>query len=85
MKNDDKVKAHCKGHNTVSIGICYIGINKKGVPLFMTHPKHLFSVISKKLLLVDSEVDGYGDSYSSTYHRVVTHTEEAHHLYVSRN
>ena len=44
-----------------------------------------FSVISKKLLLVDSEVDSYGDSYSSTYHRVVTHTEEAHHLYVSRN
>ena len=37
--------------------------------------------ISKKLLLVDSEVDSYSDSNSSTYHRVVTHTEEAHHLY----
>ena len=85
MKNDDKVKAHYKGHNTVSIGIYYIGINKKGVPLFMAHPNHLFFVISKKLLLVDSEVDSYSDSYSSTYHRVVTHTEEAHHLYVSRN
>lgn len=42
MKNDDKVKAHCKGHNTVSIGICYIGINKKGVPFRMTHPQHLY-------------------------------------------
>ena len=39
----------------------------------------------QKLLLVQSQVDSYGDSYSSTYHRVVTHTEEAHHLYVSRN
>ena len=58
---------------------------KKGVSLFMTHPKHLFSVISKKLLLVDSEVDSYSDSNSSTYHRVVTHTEEAHHLNVGRN
>ena len=53
----------------------------------MTHPliyTYCF-VISKNLLLVDSEVDSYSDSNSSTYHRVVTHTEEAHHLYVSRN
>ena len=40
---------------------------------------------SEELLLVQSEVDSNGDSYSSTYHRVVTHAEEAHHLYVSRN
>ena len=37
------------------------------------------------LLLVQSEVDSYGDSYGCTYHRVVTHTQIAHHLYVSRN
>lgn len=40
---------------------------------------------SEKLLLVECEVDSNGDSYRSTYHRVVTHAEEAHHLYVSRN
>ena len=45
----------------------------------------LFAQLIAKLLLVDSEVDSYGNSNSSTYHRVVTHTEEAHHLYVSRN
>ena len=48
MKNDDKVKAHCKGHNTVSIGICYIGINKKGVPLFMTHPLNIYFLLSQR-------------------------------------
>ena len=52
---------------------------------FKLNPKALYFVISKKLLLVDSEVDSYGNSNSSTYHRVVTHTEEAHHLYVSKN
>ena len=40
---------------------------------------------SEELLLVQCEVDSNGDSYRSTYHRVVTHAEEAHHLYVSRN
>ena len=52
---------------------------------FKLNPKALLFCYSKKLLLVDSEVDSYGNSNSSTYHRVVTHTEEAHHLYVSRN
>ncbi len=37
------------------------------------------------LFLVESQVYSNGDSYSSTNHWVVTHAEEAHHLYVSRN
>ena len=41
--------------------------------------------ISRQLLLVEGEVDSNGDSHCCTYHRVVTHTEEAHHLNVSRN
>ena len=36
------------------------------------------------LLLVQGEVDSNGYRNGSTYHRVVTHTQEAHHLYVSR-
>ena len=69
-------------------------VNKNNPCNTMTHVAGIFYVciskntawkIPKKLLLVDSEVDSYGNSNSSTYHRVVTHTEEAHHLYVSRN
>ena len=41
-------------------------------------------VRKEDLLLVDSQVDGNGYRNRSTYHRVVTHAEEAHHLYVSR-
>lgn len=37
------------------------------------------------LLLVQSEVNVYCASNRATYHWVVTNTEEAHHLYVSRN
>ena len=37
------------------------------------------------LLLVDSHVNGNGNSNGSTYHWVVTHAEEAHHLNVSRH
>ncbi len=37
------------------------------------------------LLLVQRQVDGYGDGNGSTYHGVVTDTQEAHHLNVSRN
>ena len=39
----------------------------------------------QSLLFIQGEVDGDGYRYGSTYHRVVTHAEEAHHLYVSRN
>ena len=60
-------------------------LNKKNLGIQIESQGFIYFVISKKLLLVDSEVDSYGDSYSSTYHWVVTHTEEAHHLYVSRN
>ena len=42
-------------------------------------------LINKRLFLVDSQVDSNGDSHCSTYHWVVAHTEEAHHLYVSGN
>ena len=35
------------------------------------------------LLLVQSLSYVYSASYCATYHRVVTDTEEAHHLYVS--
>ena len=38
-----------------------------------------------RLLLVQGEVDSNSYRYSCTYHWVVTHTEEAHHLNVSRN
>ena len=38
-----------------------------------------------KLLLVDSHVNGNGNSNGSTYHWIVTHAEEAHHLNVSRH
>ena len=41
--------------------------------------------IARELLLVESQVDSYSDSYCCTYHWVVTNTQEAHHLYVSRN
>ena len=41
--------------------------------------------IARKLLLVQGEVDSNGYRYCCTYHWVVTHTQEAHHLYVSRN
>ena len=40
---------------------------------------------SEELLLVQCEVEGNGDSHRSTYHRVVAHTQEAHHLDVSRH
>ncbi len=42
-------------------------------------------LISKSLLLVESEVNVYCASYRATYHWVVTDTEEAHHLNVCRN
>jgi len=35
------------------------------------------------LFFIKCQVDSNGDSYSSTYHRVVTHAEEAHHLKLS--
>ena len=63
---------------------CNTKTHVAGIFMFVSLRK-LLRKISKKLLLVDSEVDSYGNSNSSTYHRVVTHTEEAHHLYVSRN
>ena len=37
------------------------------------------------LLLVQGEVDGNSYRYGSTHHRVVTHTQEAHHLNVGRH
>ena len=37
------------------------------------------------LLLVQSQVNIHGASYRATYHGVVAHTQEAHHLNVSRN
>ena len=37
------------------------------------------------LLLVQIQVSLYSASYSTTYHGVVTNTQEAHHLYVSGN
>ena len=40
---------------------------------------------NQKLLFVDCEVDSNGYRNRSTDHWVVTHTQEAHHLYVSRN
>ena len=40
---------------------------------------------SEELLLVQCEVEGNGDSHRSTNHRVVAHTQEAHHLNVSRH
>ena len=42
-------------------------------------------LIAINLFLVQGEVDSYGDSHGSTHHRVVTNTQEAHHLDVSRN
>ena len=41
--------------------------------------------IEYDLLLVQGEVNGHSHRNGSTHHRVVTHTEEAHHLYVSRH
>ena len=46
-----------------------------------------YSIMMKYLrsgLLLHSLFDSYSNSYSCTYHRVVTHTQEAHHFYVSR-
>ena len=38
-----------------------------------------------RLFLVQEQVNLNGASNSTTYHWVVTDSEEAHHLYVSRN
>ena len=40
-------------------------------------------LVDSFLLLVQSQVDGNSDGNGSTYHRVVTNTQEAHHLNVS--
>ena len=42
-------------------------------------------VMPGALLLVHSQVQSYCYGYCCTYHWVVTHAKEAHHLYVSRN
>ena len=52
--------------------------------LFLAISKPEF-LLQARLLLVQSEVEGNGDSHRSTYHRVVAHTQEAHHLDVSRH
>ena len=46
---------------------------------------HSAQCAMQKRLLVQSESNVNGASYSTANHRVVTHTEEAHHLNVSRN
>ena len=38
-----------------------------------------------ELFLVQCKVNLYGDRYGSTYHWIVTDSEESHHLYVSGN
>jgi len=49
---------------------------------------YLYSHLREKgmscLLLVQIQVSLYSTSYGATYHGVVTNTQEAHHLYVSR-
>ena len=41
-------------------------------------------VMPGALLLVHSQVQSYCYGYCCTYHWVVTHAKEAHHLYVGR-
>lgn len=49
----------------------------------MGHTCFAFIMISSFLLLtVQSEAHFNGDRYRSTYHRVVSDTQEAHHLNV---
>ena len=45
---------------------------------------HLFNIYMQRLLLVQGKVDSNGNRNRGTYHRVITHAEEAHHLNVSR-
>ena len=57
----------------------YTTANKMG----MTQTSHpLKAIDNKSIRLVHSLLDSYCNSNSCTYHRVVTHTEEAHHLNV---
>ena len=44
----------------------------------------LYKALAINQLLVECLSYVNGASYCATYHRVVTDTEEAHHLYVSR-
>ena len=56
--------------------ICFIHKNPRKMRGFLCMLKGLLS---------HSLLNGNGNSNGSTYHRVVTHTEEAHHLNVCGN
>ena len=56
-----------------------------GISFFISATPKQGRLEGSPLLLVQCEVDSYGDSHGSTYHWVVTNTQEAHHLNVSRN
>jgi len=47
--------------------------------------KALFNLFEISKLLIQSSCNVNSASYCTTYHRVVTDTQEAHHFYVSRN
>jgi hypothetical protein len=47
--------------------------------------KALFKIFEISRLLIQSLSNVNRTSYCTTYHRVVTDTQEAHHFYVSRN
>ena len=85
----------CKKRTELRVSEVWIGhilyAQKKGAPATAMPQGLLLSAatgcgsVSFLLLLVEREVKGYGDSHCCTYHRVVTHTQEAHHLHVGRN
>lgn len=51
----EEVGAHCKGHNTVSIGVCYIGgLSKDGKPKDTRTPQQKPAL---KALIVQLEVE----------------------------
>ena len=58
-----------------------IEIKKESFPI----RKALFKLFEISKLLIQSSCNVNSTSYCTTYHRVVTDTQEAHHFYVSRN
>ena len=83
-----KIKKIIEDNNNKNLKLIYdevnVACNIKKIPAILLDYRDLLYVVSR-LLLVQKKVCLNSNSYSSTYHRVVTHTEEAHHLNVCRN
>ena len=89
-KNESRYKSvNYKKQRSLPYGIIFAIVWKerdaKGENKSPAIGEAFFIFACMRLLLVQGEVDSNGYGYGSTHHWVVTHTEEAHHLNVSRN